>query len=263
MNFLKWLWKDFKCSVINDNRGTWAMVAMGGLSAAGSIGGALINKNKNDGEWNQPPQATWNAKPEYPEAIQARQGFSDKLTGWGEDPDYGAISPDWDDIYGKAQQRIRQYYWGSPVGGDESGLAGKVRASAAGRNVSDSPALQHELNLMGIQEGQDVQELATGVATKQAEFGETGRQNYMTWLSQLMGLEMPGQFQGAQYQAEVPSQIPGLAGQITGSALGGLIKGSSENDWLDKLFSPGGTTGVIGGGAAGGAVGRGLGAIAA
>jgi len=215
-------------------------------------------KSKEAG-WEQPPQATFTPTPEYPEAQQARESYASKLTGWGEDPNYGAIAPNWDDIWNKAQQRVKQYYWGGA--GGQTGLADKVRSSAAARNVSDSPALQTELTNMGYQEAQDIGDISTEMATKEAEFGETGRQNWMSWLSNLMGQKQSGQFTDAKYMKEEPSGIMGLLGSLGGSMLGGAGgEGGGENDWLSTLLRIGGTAlGTMVGGPAGGAVGGSVG----
>lgn len=170
-----------------------------------------------EGEWKNPPQATFTPTPEYAESTQARQAYGSKVSEWGNDPNYGAISPNWSDIWQKAQSKIKQYYWGGP--GGQTGLADKVRASAAGRNVSESPALQTELTNMGYQEAADQGNLATEMATKEAEFGEQGRQNWMTWLSNLMGQKVSGNFSGAQYD-EGFGGILTMLGNLVGSWLG-------------------------------------------
>lgn len=219
--------------------------------------------------WETPPAATFTAAPEYGESKQARETYGSKLFGWGNEPGYGAISPNWSDIWQKAQDKIKQYYWGGP--GGQPGLADKVRASAAGRNVSESPALQTELTNMGYQEAGDIGNLATTMATKEAEFGEAGRSNWMSWLSNLMGQKPSGNWQGSEWKEAEPSGTAGLLGQLGGSLMGSMFGGSGgggDNDWLNQLLGMGGTaigTAVGGpvGGMAGGAIGRGLGAVAA
>ena len=184
--------------------------------------------------------------PEFAETAGARGSWFDKLTQWGQQPGYGAIAPNWGDIWDTAQKRIKQYYWGGP--GGQPGIADKVRASAARRGVSDSPALETELTGMGYQEAGDMGNLATQMATKEAEFGEQGRQNWLQSLMQMAGLKVPGQWSqtgvtgtdigtstGTSTQTEDQgSPFAKLLGTVLGGGLSSLVSGG-----IGKLFGGG------------------------
>lgn len=175
--------------------------------------------------------------PEYSESEGARGLLWTNLQKWGNAPGFGAISPDWEDIWSKAKSKVNRYYWGGPSEG--GGLAGKVRASAARRNVSDSPALESELTNLGMQEGIQLGDIATQQATQQAQFGETGRQNWITSLMNLMGLKpqvsaySPGStVTGTTYS---PSQDTGIFGAIA-PLIGQIIGQNSQQNWLSGLI---------------------------
>jgi hypothetical protein len=169
----------------------------------------------------------WLTAPEYSEAEGARGDWASKLKQWGQEPGYGAIAPDWGDIWNTAQKRIKQYYWGGA--GGQTGLADKVKASAARRGVSDSPALESQLTNMGYEEGGKQSELASNMAFQEAQFGEQGRQNWMQWLMNLAGQKPNSTLQTAD--VEQPSGASGLLGNIAGMLPWG--------DWIGNLFGGG------------------------
>ena len=158
----------------------------------------------------------FNMTPEYAESKEARGSFWDKMKGFGKEEGYGAIAPNWGDIWNRASGKIKQHYWGGA--GGQPGVIDKVRSSAASRGVSDSPALQANISNMGMQEGQDIGNLATEQAVQEAQFGEQGRQNYMGWMQQLMGQKPSGQWQQAQITPEQESPLMKYMGQLAGEA---------------------------------------------
>ena len=163
----------------------------------------------------------FNQNPEFAEAKEARGGFSDKLKQWGGEEGYGAIAPNWGDIWNRASGKIKQHYWGGA--GGQPGVVDKVRSSAASRGVSDSPALQATMGNMGMQEGQDISNMATEQAVKEAQFGEQGRQDWMGWMQQLMGQKPSGEWQEAKITPEQENPIMKLLGQLGSKAMPGLM----------------------------------------
>ena len=120
--------------------------------------------------------------PEFPEAQGARQLLWKNLQDWGSQPDYGAVPQDWADIWSMAQQRVRDVYRGTPT---QPGALDRVKASAARRGVSESPSMEANISALGASEGQDLMELARNQAIAEAQFSESGRQN---WINSLQGL---------------------------------------------------------------------------
>ena len=262
----KKLIRHFRDRVILDKRGVIISAALGGLgaSSAAGAGGAAAGSGLSwllpaaigggsallgglfggkDDEEDQPPQFI--RAPEYEEAEGARGKWWEQLQQWGEDPNYGAISPDWADIWQTAQQKVKQYFWGGPT---QPGLAGKVKASAARRGVSESPALETELTRMGQEEAGMLREMATEQAVQKASFGEQGRQ---TWLQSLTGLSQqkpagtwwtPG---GESGQTGGIGQMISTIGRAAGQALGEQGYRNLYEEMLDKVLK--GQAGATGG----------------
>jgi len=193
-----------------------------GLMAGGGLLSGLFGSKKKDPEWS--------VAPEYPEAQGARGTWWEKLQSWGADPNYGAISPDWGRIWDQAKGRVQRYFWGGPL---EPGLVGKVKSSLARRNVSESPASEDLIARMGMQEGLQLQDLATDQATQEAAFGEQGRQ---TWLQSLMGLAQQKPVTQMYQPAQNENWADFLGTAVSGA--GSLIGQDWLNqNWLSKLGS--------------------------
>lgn len=149
-----------------------------------------------------------------------------KLQEFEGQPGYGAIPIDWADIWDRAQEKVRYTYWGDP--GGAPGAAGKVKASAARRGVSDSPALQTELSRMGMREGADIRDLASRQALEESEYGEAGRQNWLSSLERLTSRRIdPG---AAPMPMYLPNEKKGewdwggmASGAVSGAATGTTI----------------------------------------
>ena len=112
------------------------------------------------------------SQPEY----QAYQGELDEM---GEDPNYGAIQPDWGEIWDDYSSKISQTYWGSPT---DPGIAGKMRASVARRGVEDSPAEQELLSRIGAEEAGDLQTLGTQQGIQRTNLVSSAKKDYLNRL---------------------------------------------------------------------------------
>ena len=120
--------------------------------------------------------------PEYEESKKARADWSTTLSEWGDQPGYGAIQPNWEDLWSNARGKVRQYYGGGPSG---PGMVDRMKSDAARRNMGDQPGTSANIARLGMKEGQQVQDIAVEQAMKEAMLGEQGRQ---TWLGSLQSL---------------------------------------------------------------------------
>ena len=128
------------------------------LTIEGSLGGGSSSgKSRTE---NAPTQ--FSQAPEFGETAGARKSWWELLQGFSGQPGYGAIAPDWASIWENAQNKVRQYFWGSPT---DPGLVGKIKASVSGRNVQDSPAQGKLLARMGATEGNILSDMAVQQAT--------------------------------------------------------------------------------------------------
>lgn len=197
-------------------KGTWVAVAIGGSALIG--GGVSLYQSKKAGEGDDYDPLQSKQLPEYPEAEGARADWWNKIQEFGGQPGYGAIAPDWGDIWERARGKVSRYYSGGPL---TPGLKGKVKASTARRNVSESPAQEELLTRIGQEEGLQLKDLASEQALQEAQFGEAGRQN---WLQQIQALS-----------GQKPSFVTGT----------GTAPGSSGSDLGSSIMDLGGTAGKL------------------
>lgn len=224
------LFNHFYRRVIKNNRGelstAMALLYGSGIAAGGGILGGLLGKKKS-----KDPIIT--QLPDYKESTGAREDWWSKLQNWGADPNYGAITPDWADIWQNAQDKVRQYYWGSPT---KMGLAGKVKASAAKRGVSDSAALDANLTAMGAEEGNQLSTMATEQGVAKANLANQGR---TTWLSSLMNLAGLKPSYNVSPNTSSNYGVGNMIGDVTGAIGSGITQygmAKQQNDWLSKLI---------------------------
>jgi len=195
-----------------------ALIAAGGAVAAASMSG---------GGGGDP----YVQLPDYPEATQARQSWSQKMTEWGQDPSYGAVPQDWGAIWEKAKGKVKDYYGGTAT---SQGLYGKVKASAARRGVSESPAMEAMLGRVGVEEAGQMRDIATEQAIAEGQFGESGRLNYMNMLQGLSS-----QKPSFVTNSGMISQPSGM-GDVVGSATAGIseyMMGQEQNKWYENMLS--------------------------
>ena len=124
--------------------------------------------------------------PDYAEATQARQQLGQKTTEWGQDPNYGGISPDWNDIWENARQKVQRYFGGGPEG---PGLNAQVKARSAARGVGDQAAGDAMFQRSGFQQGNMMYDMAVKQAIEKAQFGENARKSWMTSTANLAGMK--------------------------------------------------------------------------
>jgi len=199
------------------------MALMGGGAYLASRGGS--DDGGDDYQWSMPPDPKFFAQPEYEEAVGARKK-------WWEELQEGYLPEDWGKIWELAKQKTSQYYWGGPEGG--AGLAGKVKASAARRNVSESPALESGLGRMGMAEAGQLKDIDVSEIT--GRMGE--RQNWLGQISKLASMKQPGTWQGATGFAPGAAETPwgDLAGAVGGYAAQ-YAGQKGQQDWYENLLS--------------------------
>jgi len=234
-------WGQLIGSILGTGIGSFGGPMTAGLGAGigGGIGG-MFDKQPED-EWRTAP-ATFTPAPRFEESDAARQNWWSKLQEWGGQPGYGAIQPDWDDIWNTAQKRVRDYFWGGPL---KPGLADKVKASAARRGVSQSPAMEETLARMGAEEGGQLRELATTQGIERANRSEAGRTNWLTSLQNLTNLQMPGAWSHGQLVEPGTTMGDFVTSGVTG--LSDLYQQQQQTSWfqdlLEKLMNKKGGTG--------------------
>jgi len=199
--------------------------ALVGSSAIGAFGGGGDDSISKD--------ISYKELPGYEESDEAREAMSGKLQDWGGQEGYGAIAPNWDEIWESAKGKVGRYYWGD-VGG--TGLAGKVKAGAARRGVSESPAIDTLLTQMGQQEGQQLGDMATEQATQKLAFGEQGRQNWYSQMQNMANMKPAYASSGSITTGSGgDTSTSELMGNL-GSSMVGLGMQTGQNQWMQNYM---------------------------
>lgn len=209
---------------------SFVAVAIVGSAAIGA--GASMYNSRKARKAGAPGEMAHQELPEHPESKQARQDISAKLKEFETQPGYGAISPDWGDIWNRAKGKISRYYWGEP---GSTGLAGKVKASAARRGVSDSPAMETMLTQMGQQESLDLNDANIEQTLQEALMGETGRRNWMEDMFRLSGITPAYQTSTGVAKGFGPSTGE-MMGEL-GSAIGKAGQQYGQNRWMERMMN--------------------------
>ena len=231
------LWNHFKKTVIDDNRGelSTAMALLYGslISGAGGIAGGLMS---GDGETTE-TTLKYEQLPDYEESTGARKNWWQTLQDWGKSGNYGATDMNWDEIFNTSKEKLNRYYWG---GVNDTGLAGKVKASAARRGVSQSPALENQLGALGQQQSLDLSDLMTNLTTQKATYTESARKTWLQSLMNLAGLKpsyiSTGNISNTSSNYDLGDAVTDTT-SAAGSALSSYAQSSSLEKLLEKLLS--------------------------
>jgi hypothetical protein len=159
-----------------------------------------------------------------PEATAAQTTWSDWLNQALSSGDYGASDMNWDEIFNTAQSKLSRYYWG---GVNDTGLAGKVKASAARRGVSQSPALETNLASLGMQESLDLNDLMTNLTTQKASYTNSAKNTWLQSLMNLAGLSSGSTTTGTTTTSSEDDSLSSILGTLTSAGLGLATGGTS------------------------------------
>lgn len=209
------------------------IIAAGAAAAIGAGAAKAGGVGQKDGSVD----AQFLENPEYPHSQDARDLWWGKLQKWGDDPNYGAIAPDWNDIWEQTQQKVRQYYNGGPM---TPGVQDRVNSSLARRGMSENPASDFLHAQVGAQEAQDLGSLSAQKNIAQNQFAETGRQNWLESLQNFQAQRPAGQWNVTTTPPQSNPWIDfvGNTGSAVASAGMQINAGNAQNDILKKLVSP-------------------------
>jgi hypothetical protein len=221
-----------------NKRFTWVAVAIGGTALIG--GGVALYEGEQNRKEQEKAQDQSNAQPDYlqlpgyGESEAARGNWWQTLQDWGKSGSYGANTSNYDEIYNQAAKKINQYYWGGP---SSPGMMDKVKAGAARRGVSESPAIDVLTQRTGVEEANQLGALSSEVNTQKANAIETSRQNWLSSLTNLSGLK-PSYVSGKTGQFSAPT-MNGLGPMITtaGSGVASYMQNKQDQDWYANLLN--------------------------
>ncbi len=173
--------------------------------------------------------------PEYPHSQDARDLWWNKLQDWGKDPNYGAVTPDWDNIWNTVQNRVKQYYEGGPL---QPGVKDRLRSSLARRGMSENPASDFLMAQTDAQQSNELNTIDTQQALDKANLAESGRS---TWLNSLQNFQLQrpaGQWQTTYNDNKNPLTELGIkvGSAAIGAGIGGA-GGTANTAWLSSLLN--------------------------
>jgi hypothetical protein len=192
----------------------------------------------SDKETTQTQQNDIRQLPDYNEATMAREGWWNTLEKWGNQPGYGAVSPDFNSIWENARSRVQRYFNGGPEG---PGLNAKVKANSARRGVGDSATGDSMLQKSGFQQGNMLMDLAVKQAIEEANLAESGRKTWLGSMKNLAGLKPSFQNYGSKTTSETyKNPLSDIMGGLSGGGSGGSGGSGFDLDSLSQMFGEGG-----------------------
>lgn len=209
--------------------GTAIVVGTGAAIAGGAINAANTGKEERNQDFLQ--------NPEYPHSQDARDAWWNKLQTWGEDPNYGAISPDWNNIWQQTENRIKKYYQGGPL---EPGVKDRLNSSIARRGMSDNPASDFLKARVDAQQAGDLNIADQNMNIAKNQFAESGRKTWLDSVNQFQLQKPTGKWDiyttdpGAQAKAW-GNLISGVGSSVAGAGIG-AAGGGGQLSWLQSLL---------------------------
>lgn len=191
------------------------LLIAGGVAAAGGAAMSAAGGNpkvKNDFLQN----------PEYKNSQDARDLWWQKLQDWGKDPNYGAISPDWNNIWDQTQKQVRDYYNGTAL---TPGVQNRVTSALARRGMSENPASDFLHAQVGAAESRNLGDLSAQQDIVENAFSEQGRNTWLNSLANFQAQKPTGQWQtqvsdtGLTKAGNALSQVGGAVGSYGVSAM--------------------------------------------
>lgn len=203
------------------------------------IGGKALVDGLGKGSTVTP---TFTPGPLFPTGQAATNDWWNTLQQWQNDPsgNYGAIAPDWNDIWNQTQKQVKNYYEGSAL---QPGVQSQIDSSLAQRGMSDQPASDFLHAQVGAAEAQNLGSLSAEQNIAQNQFAEQGRQTWLSSLQSLQNQTTTGPGAGEWNTVVQPNQTQQLVGAIApvaAAAVGAAATGgasTASNAYLSSLLS--------------------------
>lgn len=218
-----------------------AILAAGAIGGLGAIGGSLISANANGGAPGI--EDNFVQGPDFQQGQDQQKSWLDQLNADKADPNWGGISPDWNDIWQQTQQHINNYYNGSAM---TPGVRDQVKASFAQRGMAGDPAASFLDSQVGSAQASELNNAQMQQNITKQTFVNNAKNNWFTNMRSFNDSTMQEQ---GNWTGGIPYATPGQQiGNAIGAAGSGLaqygIQAQGQNaqlDWLKTYLA--GTTG--------------------
>lgn len=211
-----------------------AILAAGALGTAGALGSAAIGASSNGGR--PQIQNVYTKGPSFDAGQKAQTDWLNQLTSDQNDPtgNFGAISPDWNDIWQQTQQQVHNYYNGTAT---SPGVNDQIDASFAQRGMSGDPAAAFLRSESGANESQQLGNLSAQQNIAKNEFANQGKQNWYSNINNFQNATAgeQGSWSGAVVSPTSTQQIANAAGTAFGGLATSAIQANSQNNQLAYL----------------------------
>lgn len=212
---------------------TWVAVAIGGGAVVGA-GAGLIGDSMNGGKPQIQDQYTQG--PSYAAGQTAQTDWLNQLTSDQNDPtgNFGAISPDWNDIWQQTQQQVQNYYSGTAT---NPGVNDQINASFAQRGMSGDPAASFLQAQSGANEAQQLGNLSAQQNIAKNEFAQQGKQNWYSNINNFQNATAgeQGNWSGGFASPTEGQQIANTVGTAASGVAAAGLQAQGQNNQLAYL----------------------------
>lgn len=221
---------------------SWVAAAIIGGSVIGA-GSGLIGDAMNGGKPQIQDQYTQG--PDFQVNQNATNNLYSTLTQMQSEPDYGAIQPDWNDIWNQTQEQVQNYFGGTAT---TPGVNDQINASFAQRGMSGDPAASYLQAASGANEAQDLGNLSAQQNIAKNQFGLTAQQNWLQDISQFQNntANQAGNWSGAIVSPTEGQQVASTFGTVGSAAATAGINANNMNTqdaYLQSILNPQATAG--------------------
>lgn len=217
-----------------------AAAILGG--SAITAGAGIYSASQNNGEPNIQDQYT--PGPDAAIGTQEANNWASQLNSMQNDPtgNFGAIAPDWNDIWSQTQQQVNNYFNGTAT---TPGVNDQIKGSFAQRGMSGDPASSFLMAQSGANQAQDLGNLSAQENIAKNSFAQQGQENWLNSEQAFQNATMPaqGNWSGAVVSPTSNQQIGNVVGTAaSGLASYGLQQNSQNNQlaYLDSIINPSG-----------------------
>lgn len=189
----------------------------------------------------KPPSVntTYTQGPTYAAGQTSTDDLLSSLTQEATEPNYGAISPDWNDIWNQTQQQVQDYFGGTAT---SPGVNDAIKSSFAQRGMGGDPAESFTLAGSNADEAQDLGNLSAQQNIAEQTFGQQAQQNWYTNMLNFQNQTANGPAGGDWNTTVTPNPIQQLVGAVAPVAAAGVSAGiqsgaqQSSNAYLAQLL---------------------------
>ncbi len=213
---------------------TWVAAAIVGGSAI-TAGAGIYSASQNGGAPGIVQQYT--PGPDAAIGQKAAGQWADQLTQDQTDPNWGAISPDWNDIWQQTQQQVHNYFNGTAT---NPGVNDQINASFAQRGMSGDPAASFLQSQSGANEAQMLNNNSANMNIAKQTFTNQGKSQWLNSMAQFQHETMPAQGTDSYPYATTGQQIGNAIGAAgSGIAAYGLQQQSNKDQmsWLNSILN--------------------------